>query len=88
MTRRDALRLVGATIGYLHGHEVLEGSSQVASSDKALRGLALVLDGIDGIILQYRGERVIIRPVELMAAFTGMSPQQYLQIPPPQRGKE
>lgn len=65
MTRRDALKVVGVSVAYLHGVPVT--ASQVASQQSS-RGLSLVLDGLDGIILQYRGQRVVIQPAEIMAA--------------------
>lgn len=72
LSRRRALQVVGALVGYLHGKPVaaIEGSAP----QMAPRGLALILDGLDGIVLQYRGQRVVIQPVELMAALAPDGP--------------
>ena len=65
MTRRRAVALVGALTGYLFGKPVVP-SAQVAKAQQASRGLALILDGVDGIIVQYQGERIVVTPAELM----------------------
>ena len=75
MTRRTALSAVGAAIGYLYGKPVIAEQG---------RGLTLILDGVDAILVQYQGQRIILRPSEIMTALQPepLYPSQMQQMPP------
>jgi hypothetical protein len=59
LDRRAAIVSVAALIGYLHGKPVAGQSGQAIN---------LSLDGIDGIVLRYRGRTVIVTPGQIMDA--------------------
>jgi hypothetical protein len=74
MDRRQALTLVGTMAGYLYGKPVA-GQSSV---------MGLVLDGVEVIVVQYRGRRVAMSPSEVLDALGAGVQMQMQQYP---RGK-
>jgi hypothetical protein len=62
MTRRRMVAVLAGVCGYLWARPVN------AQSQQAPHGLNLVLDGVDGIIVTYRGQKQIITPSEIMNA--------------------
>lgn len=63
LSRRRALTIVGTAFVYLHGKEV--------RADNQARGLTLALDSVDALVVQYRGQRVVVTPQEIVEALTG-----------------
>lgn len=68
MDRRKALLTVVGVVGVIHG-----------KADAQASVIQLPLDGIEAIIVQYRGQRVSVAPAELMAALVP-SPLQLQQM--------
>lgn len=64
MNRREALVTVAAIAATLRG-EPVAGSQGPA--------LIVPFDGLEAIVLRYRGQQIVINPGEIMAA---LSPQQ------------
>lgn len=77
LSRRQAVAAVGALMGYLHGKSVQ--SEQVARAQQPSRGLSFILDGIDGIIVQYDGEKVVVTPSEIMSALRPERPSMLMR---------
>lgn len=68
MTRRNALTVLGAMVGYIYGRPVQAQGANI---------MLLALDGVDVIEVRYRGQRVFVNPAEIIAA---LEPSSY----PPQ----
>ena len=60
MTRRAAVTALAGICGYLYGTPV--GAAQ------GPRGMALALDGVEGIVITYRGQRVVVTPQDIVDA--------------------
>lgn len=65
MTRREAIVAVAGVMGVMHG------SPFVDPLHAGQRALTLPLDGIEGIVVQYRGQRVLLSPEDIMRALAG-----------------
>ena len=58
--RREALKVVAGAVGYIYGQ----------SSNQRGGEMRLILDNVDAIYVQYRGQMVRITPQELMYSLT------------------
>ncbi len=70
MTRRTALGFVTLILGFIHG-------KHVSAQGNYLR---LALDTVDGVIVTYRGQQVVVNPQELLDALSAESPRSFQQF--------
>lgn len=78
ISRRTALKIVGAITGYLYGRPDLNANSVAQMAQQQGRpsapSIRLVLDGMEGIYLQYHGRVVRVDPEELISALSQKEP--------------
>lgn len=66
MTRRGVIVALAGMAGYLYGKPIQ--ATPIQQQTGAPRGLSLPLDGVDGIVVSYRGQREVLTPQVIMAA--------------------